>query len=187
MVCCGVLWCGVVWCGVGRRRKYWWKCREYFAGRKCVQARLGLSDVSELGRLSAAAQDTSSEGKEWCFGKPVTWDKTEWKYLCGRFFSQIQIFKWPRHQQSGDKFWAEYEIRGPGGGEVSLACLSGATFLSYNFLTFRDGLVASYLPSPHTSHSSMQSRAQSTPTYFPVCVCYDLKTVRLEVDLWLPQ
>ena len=35
-------------------------------------------------------------------------------------------------------------------------------------------------------HSTAQSPLPSARDYFPISVCYDLKSVRLEVDLWLP-
>ena len=153
-----------------REGRYWWKCREDFAGRKCVW---------EVGRFSLVQQQSpAGQGKEWCFGKPVTSDKTEWKYLCGMFFSQIQIFKWLSQWTNSEmnmKLAGQAEVR-PGSPAVCQG-LPFSPLISWHFKT-------DWSP-PLTPH--ILTCTESVKNYFPISVCYDLKTVRLEVDLWLPQ
>ena len=75
-----------------------------------------------------------------------------------------------------DKFEDEYEIRGSGSGQVRLVCqgLHFSPVISWHFKT--DWLTPL---APHILTCSARD-------YFPISVCYDLKSVRLEVDLWLP-
>ena len=103
--------------------------------------------------------NTSRAGKEWCFGKPLTWDTTEWKYLCGVFFSQIQIFKWLRQQQDSerDKFWDDSEIRGSDWGQVFVrVALSPVIFWRFQM---------DWLP-PLTPHI-LTGRESPSPPLFP--------------------
>ena len=84
-------------------------------------------------------RETAGKVKEWCFGKSVTWDKTQWKYLCGKFFSQIQIFKCGVTVRAGRRTNSELNLK-LGSDEISR--LFVRVYISpSHFLTIRDGLV----------------------------------------------